>query len=159
MSSSISPSPDKASPAGGLGTLAVIIADFASVQPLEESIARSLSLLRGVVDASECAIWLRHETIVYRAWGSGDAVITASEVQAGLATAASHSQSEIPRAPLILSIRSGGRESGALAFKLTRDLGDDELLLVTAVANLLAPELAHAEKNRQLEVEVEARTA
>ncbi len=143
------------SPASGLGTLASIIADFASSQPLEESIARSLALLRGVVDAAECAIWLHHETIVYRAWGSGDSLVTASEVQAGLGgSAAAESQ-----ALLIVSIRAGGHETGALALKLTRDLGDDELLLITAVANLLAPELAHAEKNRQLEVEVEARTA
>src|SRR6185312_13775105 len=46
-----------------------------------------------------------------------------------------------------------------LAVRAARDLDEEESLLVTAVANLLGPELAHAEKNRQLEVEVEARTA
>ncbi|HEY4659291.1 MAG TPA: ATP-binding protein, partial [Gemmatimonadaceae bacterium] len=54
---------------------------------------------------------------------------------------------------------SNDRRSGALAVRSTREFDGDERTLVTAVANLLAPELAHAERSRQLEVEVEARTA
>jgi two-component system NtrC family sensor kinase len=64
-----------------------------------------------------------------------------------------------PDAVLVAPIGYGSGQAGALAVRLLRELDNEESLLVTAVANLLGPELAHAEKNRQLEVEVEARTA
>jgi two-component system NtrC family sensor kinase len=157
VSSSLASSPTESSSspaARGLSALAAIIADFASTATLEESIAHSLESLRSLLGVPECAIWLHAPNGLTRAWGVGDAAMTAAQVQARL----SHSDST-SEALVIVPIASGTGEAGALAVRRTRELGDEELLLVTAVANLLAPELAHAERNRQLEVEVEARTA
>ena len=52
----------------------------------------------------------------------------------------------------------GPRRLGALALRLVRPLEVEDSLLLTALANILAPELAHAERSRQLEVEVASRT-
>jgi two-component system NtrC family sensor kinase len=136
-----------------LSALASIIAELASSQPLEESIGRSLESLRLVLGVPECAIWLHSGSGLVRSWGAGDPMITAEQVGARL------SGRESSPSILVVSIGSGDAQAGAVAVRVTHDLDEEELLLVTAVANLLGPELAHAERNRQLEVEVEARTA
>jgi two-component system NtrC family sensor kinase len=141
-------------PSRGLSALAAIIAELASNTPLETSVARSLESLRLVLGVPECAIWLRSDDGLVRAWGSGDAVITAKHIQ----TVLSH-PTPARGSLLVVGIGSGGAQGGALAVRLAHELDDEDTMLVTAVANLLGPELAHAEKNRQLEVEVEARTA
>ncbi len=157
MISSLASSPAGSPPSPaerGLSALAAIIAELASSQPLEESVARSLESLRAVLGAPECSIWLHSKDALERAWSAGDDAITAAQVRARLAGGDGE-----PDSLLVARIASGAGEAGALAVRIGRDLGDEERLLVTAVANLLAPELAHAERNRQLEVEVEARTA
>ena len=141
-------------PAGVLPTLARMIAQLASSQPLEESVVRCLELLGSAVDATETSIWLHAPDALVRAWGVGESGTSAGDVESardGVAGAAA-----LLRA---VPIAAGDKPAGALAVRLKRALGADEELLVCAMANLLAPELAHAEKSRQLEVEVEARTA
>jgi two-component system NtrC family sensor kinase len=141
-------------PSRGLSALAAILAELASHQPLEESVARSLDSLRVVLGAPECAIWLYSAGGIVRAWGAGEPEITDADVTARIGRPAATGDSI-----LVAAIGSGAGEGGALAVRLARELDAEESLLITAVANLLGPELAHAEKNRQLEVEVEARTA
>ena len=141
-------------PTRGFSALAAIIAELASSQPLEESVARSLDSLRLVLGVPECAIWLHSKNELVRAWGAGDPLVTAAQVRSRLEHPGPQSDSL-----LVVSIATGNGEAGGLAVRLSHELIEEETLLVTAVANLLAPELAHAEKNRQLEVEVEARTA
>ena len=137
-----------------LPALADIIAELASNRPLEQSILHAIESLRRVLGAEEVAIWLYAPDGLVRAWGVGDAGMTVGEVDAVMLL-----PKRPPGAIIVARIASGDRKAGALAIRLTRELTSEERVLVTAVANLLAPELAHAEKSRQLEVEVEARTA
>jgi two-component system NtrC family sensor kinase len=157
VSSSLASSPTgspPSPPSRGLSALAAIIAELASNQPLEESVARSLESLRAVLGVPECAIWLHSKQGLVRSWSAGDPVITATQIHSRLAH-----QEPVQDSLVVVAIGSGDGQAGALAVRLVHDLDEEEMLLVTAVANLLGPELAHAEKNRQLEVEVEARTA
>jgi two-component system NtrC family sensor kinase len=117
-------------------------------------IVRLLEALRETFGAEECSIWLHTAAGLVRSWGSGDLQTTARGIEALIAT-----PQLSPEGLTIARIASGDQRAGALAVRLARGLTDDERTLLTAVANLLAPELAHAERSRQLEVEVEARTA
>jgi two-component system NtrC family sensor kinase len=154
-STTAAPSPEvRASRA--LSALAGISAELASARSLESSVERALGTLRQFLEATEVALWLHAPQGLTRGWGAGDEVITEEQVRAGLRLGdALLVVRDLEVAPIIL----GDRRVGALAVRTTRGLGDEERMLLTALANLLAPELAHAERSRQLEVEVAARTA
>ncbi len=137
-----------------LSALAGITAELASSRALESSIERVLGTVRGVLGATEADVWLHTPNGLLRGWSSGGTGITEAEVRVGLAAAGG-----VARGPHIEPITLGDRRVGAIALRLTRALEPEERLLVTALANLLAPELAHAERSRQLEVEVASRTA
>ena len=139
--------------ARALRALAGISAELASARALETSIERMLTTVRELVEASETAVWLHAPQGIIRGWTSGGTSITEAEVRVGLAAGG------VPGGPHIEPIVLGERRVGVLALRLTRPLGSEERLLVTALANLLAPELTHAERSRQLDVEVASRTA
>ncbi|MBK7908367.1 MAG: PAS domain-containing protein [Gemmatimonadetes bacterium] len=139
--------------ARALRALAGISAELASARALETSIERMLTTVRELVEASETAVWLHAPQGIIRGWTSGGTSITEAEVRVGLAAGG------VPGGPHIEPIVLGERRVGVLALRLTRPLASEERLLVTALANLLAPELTHAERSRQLEVEVASRTA
>jgi PAS domain S-box-containing protein len=136
-----------------LDALASVIAEFNADRPLETSIDLALGALRQSLEAAECSLWLRTADGFVRTWVAGDARAQEATVTAAL------TESTPVDGVRAVAVNGAGREVGALALRLGRaaEPGDDKLL--TAVANLLAPELAHAERSRQLEVEVAARTA
>ena len=137
---------------GALDALASVIAEFNTNRPLETSIAVALDTLRQSVDAQECSLWLHTADGFVRTWASGDATATEAAVKAALdggGVGGVHA----------VRVAEADRYVGALVLRLGRTPQADEALLLRAVANLLAPELAHAERSRQLEVEVAARTA
>lgn len=131
-----------------------IIAELAGEHPLETSLASTLDALRDLLGAEEAAIWLPSATGMVRAWGSGTSNLTAADVDA-IAAAGTWERDGIVAA----RIAGADKRAGVLAARVTRTLAPEELMLVGAVANLLGPELAHAEKSRRLEVKVEVRTA
>jgi len=139
-----------------LTALAGISAELASARALESTLERALTTLRGFLGAAEVSLWLHVPTGLTRGWGSGHESTTATEVRDalrlgdGLAVVR-----DLEVAPIIL----GDRRVGALVVRLLRPLDDEERMLLATLANLLAPELAQAERSRQLEVEVAARTA
>jgi two-component system NtrC family sensor kinase len=135
-----------------LATLTQVIAELASPKPLEQSILAALRQLSEELESRETAIWLHEPDRLVRAWGVGEALMTASAVLEAVADS-------VGAGLLVEQIASGAHRIGVLALRLSRPLNPQERLMLTGVANLLAPELAHAEKSRQLEVEVEARTA
>ena len=150
-----SPSGD-ASPARVLAALTAIIAQLANDRELEASLSSALETLRVTTDADEVAVWLPSATGLVRAWGAGAAQATAPAVQAAMAGGPAPGPGP---AVLVASIGSPEARTGVLAVCPSRPLAGDERQLVEAVANLLTPALAHAEKSRRLEVEVEVRTA
>lgn len=141
-----------------LTALAGISAELASARALDATIERALATLQGFVDATSVALWLVTPTGLTRAWGTGSASESEGEVRDALrhgASAPEGSPAGLEAAPVV----HGERRVGALVVRGSRALADEERLLIAALANLLAPELAHAERSRQLEVEVASRTA
>jgi two-component system NtrC family sensor kinase len=139
-----------------LSALAGISAELASARALEQTIDRALGTLRSFLDAAEVGLWLHVPQGLARGWTAGEPVTSEEDVRRGLRLGDTLSViRELEVAPIIL----GDRRVGALAVRTTRELQAEEHQLLTALANLLAPELAHAERSRQLEVEVAARTA
>ena len=157
MSSSFAPSAagsPRAPASGVLAALAAIIAELASNKALDEGIGRSLASLRDALGADECSVWLQAGSGLVRSGFAGQPMTTVDEVDALMA-----SSERSADGMTVARIAFGDRKAGALLVRVGRALADDERTLLIAVANLLAPELAHAERSRQLEVEVEARTA
>jgi two-component system NtrC family sensor kinase len=146
------PSPTSPAPRA-LDALAAVIAEFNADRPLETSIARALETVRGSLDARECSLWLHAADGLVRTWAAGEALATESAVQAALNAADS------PDDLCTVRVLGANRHVGALVVRPGRPLLAEDTTLLHAVANLLAPELAHAERSRQLEVEVAARTA
>ncbi len=137
-----------------LRALADIVAQLAAGRPLEQGIVAALERLNTALAAPESAIFLHAPDGLVRAWGAGEPGMTSGEVAA--LVGADHRP---PGAIVVERIASDDRRAGVVAVRLLRALSADEQTLVRAVGDLLAPELAHAEKSRQLEVEVQARTA
>lgn len=136
-----------------LDALASVIAEFNAARPLETSIAVALDALRQSLDARECSLWLHTADGLVRTWVAGEAQAAEAAVVAALTAA-----DEVDGVRAV-AVASAERHVGALVVRIGRPMQGEEAMLLRAVANLLAPELAHAERSRQLEVEVAARTA
>ena len=136
-----------------LDALAAVVAEFNSSRPLETSIAVALDTMRRSLDAEECSLWLHTADGLVRTWAAGNPQATEEAVNGALA------EGDDTHTVRAVRVTAGDRRVGALVLRVGRPLRDEEGLLLTAVANLLAPELQHAERSRQLEVEVAARTA
>ena len=142
--------------ARALSALAGISAELASARSLEHTVARALATLRAFLDAVQVSIWLHTPAGLALSCSAGEDSTTEDDVRKGLRIPdALLVVKDLEVAPIIL----GDRRVGALVIRTTRALGDEERMSLTAFANLLAPELAHAERSRELEVEVAARTA
>ncbi|MDH5234495.1 MAG: ATP-binding protein [Gemmatimonadota bacterium] len=141
--------------ARALATLAELSAELASARALETSIERILETVGATLGADECALWLHTPSGLRRGWGAGLGTFTEAHIRAGLISV---DAVDAPRDLAVVPIVLGNRRLGALALRLVRTLAAEEQLLLTALANILAPELAHAERSRQLEVEVASRT-
>jgi two-component system, NtrC family, sensor kinase len=142
--------------ARALATLAGICAELASARPLETSIERVLGTVRETLGADECTVWLHTPQGLSRGWGSGTSSATESEVRAGITAGASATSAG---ALEVTAIALGERRVGALATRVAHVPLAEERQLLRALADLLAPEFAHAERSRQLEVEIASRTA
>ena len=142
--------------ARALATLAGVTVELASARPLESSIERILDTLCATFESPECALWMHTPQGLRRGWGSGAATYSEAQVRAALTGG---DDLDAPPDLRVVPIVLGHRRLGALALRLARDLEAEEQLLLASLANVLAPELAHAERSRQLEVEVASRTA
>ncbi len=152
--------PQRSRAANALRTLHDVSAELASARALEASISRVLTMLREALGATEVSLWLHAPQGLVRGWASGTETATEAEIRSALdepqlaATAAAAADSVMP-------VRLGDRRVGALVTRgaAVDDGADETGILLHAVAHILAPELAHAERSRQLEVEVATRTA
>jgi two-component system, NtrC family, sensor kinase len=142
--------------ARALSALAGISAELASARALENTVDRALATLRAFLEAEQVSLWLHTPQGLSMSWSAGKDTTSEDDVRKGLRLGDTlQVVRDLEVAPIIL----GDRRVGALVVRTSRALGDEERMLVTALANLFAPELAHAERSRQLEVEVAARTA
>jgi two-component system NtrC family sensor kinase len=154
LSSPLQPTGTSATPSRVLEALSSIIATLAGDRALESSLSVALESLRVTVGAEEVSVWLPSSTEMVRAWGAGAPVTAPAEVQAILSSG-TWEQSGLAAK----KIPMGGQRAGVLTVRLGRALEQEERSLISSVADLLGPELSHAEKSRRLEVEVEVRTA
>lgn len=142
--------------ARALSALAGISAELASARALESTVDRAFGTLRAFLEAEQVTLWLHTPQGLALTFAAGEDRITEENVRQALRIGDTPTVVEdLEVAPIIL----GDRRVGALAVRTARALEDEERLLLTTLANLMAPELAHAERSRQLEVEVAARTA
>jgi two-component system NtrC family sensor kinase len=136
-----------------LAALADVAARLGSEASLEDVVPSILETVRRVLSATECALWLNSPRGIVRAWTSGEPVTQADEVTALL-----------PDAPAadaqlyLVALESGMHQLGALSLRRAAPLSPEERVLIGILANLLGPFLSHAERSRQLAIEVELRT-
>lgn len=147
------PTSSPVSASRALEALSAVLAEFNADRPLETSLSLALEAMRRSLDAQECSLWLQTADGLVRTWAAGEAQAVESVVSRALEHGG---DADDVRA---VSVAGSGRRMGVLVARLGRPADADDGKLLTAVANLLAPELAHAERSRQLEVEVAARTA
>jgi len=103
--------------------------------------------------AVEVSLWLYGASGLVCSLRAGAAGAHAEEVSALLEAGGGSTETLAVR-----RLAAGTRRLGALAIRTTHPLGDEALLAVTTIANIIAPELSRAEQLRHLEVEVETRT-
>ena len=133
--------------------MAGIVERLATGDSLELAVPAVLRTLHGAVDAREVSVWLLTPAGLERAWSVGESQTTAAWISAAL------EHPDAPRDNLrVTRLSTGGRRLGALALVPSRPVVGDEAIVVAATAQLLAPHILHAEQQRQLEVEVAART-
>jgi two-component system, NtrC family, sensor kinase len=140
-------------PDTALRALSGIVERLSAGDALDVAVPDVLTAVARAVSAREVAVWLHSPAGLTRAWSVGEPETTAAWLTAAL------SQPNAPRDNLRLVLLStGGRRLGVLAVVPSRPLGANESVVVSAVGQLLAPAVAHSEQQRQLEVEVAART-
>jgi PAS domain S-box-containing protein len=136
--------------------LAGISTELSSARSLESTLERALATLRTFLGAAEVSLWLHVPGGLSRGWSAGPETISGEEIRNAIGQSdAMTILRDMEIAPIVL----GDRRVGALAVRLLRPLDAEERLMLGTLANLLGPELAQAERSRQLEVEVAARTA
>lgn len=111
-----------------------------------------LELLRSALEAEDVALWLNGGTGLIGIASSGSAVTTPAEVAARLDRSSANGALHVR--PLVLR----GERLGAISLRRPRPLSETEATLFSTVANLLAPDLHHADQQHRLVEELERRT-
>jgi PAS domain S-box-containing protein len=133
--------------------MAGIVERLAAGDPLDTAVPAVLTSLARLLSAREVAVWMTNPSGLQRAWAVGEPETTAAWLTAAL------QHPDAPRDNLRLApLVTGGRRLGVVAVVPSRPLSAEDGLLLTTFAHLLAPQIAHAEQQRHLEVEVAART-
>lgn len=143
-----------------LVSLAWATTQLAASRSTDAGIERILANVRKTLLADEVAVWTHGPEGLRRSWGDGVMRTPEDEVRAGLAEVdAGPERGAAPSAGVtVIPILRGDRRVGALVVRVPRGLDTEERLLTSALTSLLALELTHAERSRQLEVEVASRT-
>jgi two-component system NtrC family sensor kinase len=153
VSTSTSPIATSGRSSSALLAVAGIVERLATGDPLDMSVPAVLRILQSSLDAREVSVWLLTPAGLERAWSVGEPQTTAAWLSAAL------EHPDAPRDNLrVTRLSTGGRRLGALALVPSRTIAGDDAVLLAAAAHLLAPHILHAEQQRQLEVEVAART-
>ena len=113
-----------------------------------------IEAVRAALHADECVLWSFTPGGLTPLASSGPRGIRAEEVSAHLAASAADSDALVVR-PLIADEH---QRLGAISFRVRRPLGAEDQLVLRVIADMLVPWLAHAERARQLEVEVALQT-
>lgn len=146
----MSPPPEAASPAGPLAVLSRIASRLAEGGEIVSTVTDVIQRLQQELEATEVSLWLNAGGGLRRSVVTGAGALTAEEVQQA-------AESGGANRVVAVGLVSGGQRIGILAANGVPVAGDGRHL-IGIVANLLAPELIHAEDKHRLTGEV-ARTA
>ena len=142
-----------ASPAHGLAGVAVVAARLAAGGAERDQLEAVIEATRDALRADECVLWSFSPGGLERLASSGHLATRADEVSSLLAAGDGERDRLIVR-----QLVADDQRLGALSLRLPDDLGTDDRLVLRVIADMLVPWLAHAERARQLEVEVAIRT-
>ena len=137
----------------GLAGVALVAARLAGRDPETEQLDAVVDAARAALHAEECVLWSFAPGGLERLAASGHGGIRADEVSALLAAGQAERNGLVVR-PLVTDDQN---RLGALSFRTPAGLTSEQHLVLRIIADMLVPWLAHAERARQLEVEVALR--
>jgi PAS domain S-box-containing protein len=141
------------SAARGLAGVATVASHLAASGREGEQLAFVVDATRAAVHAEECVLWSFSLGGLDRIASSGHIGTRPDEVSAMLASGESERDRLIVR-PLITE----EQRLGVLSLRVPEGLSTEDRTVIRVIADMLVPWLAHAERARQLEVEVALRT-
>jgi two-component system NtrC family sensor kinase len=137
----------------GLAGIAAVAARLAASGAEDEQLASGIDAARTAVNADECAVWSFAPGGLDRMASSGHIATRADEVSAMLAAG------ECERDQLVVRpLMTDDQRLGVLSMRVPTALSAEDRIVIRAIGDMLVPWLAHAERARQLEVEVALRT-
>jgi two-component system NtrC family sensor kinase len=142
-----------ASTARGLAGVAAVAARLAASGAEDEQLTAVVDAARAAVQADECVLWAFSVGGLDRVASSGHVVTRADEVSALLAAGESERERLIVR-----QLLTDEQRFGVLSLRVSEGLSSEDRTVIRAIADMLVPWLAHAERARQLEIEVALRT-
>ena len=136
-----------------IATIADVAALLATGDALDRVVPSVLGIIAEALGARECSLWNIDDTGLWRAYSLGDSATTVDEVRRRL-----DSNTLIGEGLVLARLSTGTRPLGAVVVAVSREITNEEFVLLTTVGTMLAPALVHAEHSRHLETEVALRT-
>ena len=137
----------------GLAGVAAVAARLAVRDPENDQLALVVEAARAALRADECVLWSFTDGGLERLASSGHSSTRADEVSALLAAGETERNGLVVR-----SLIADEQRLGSISFRSSSPLSTEDHLVLRVIADMLVPWLAHAERARQLEVEVAMRT-
>jgi two-component system, NtrC family, sensor kinase len=135
-----------------LALLKDIAARIASADEVVTRVRAILESTRRAFAAQECGLWLYGPSGLVCSARAGDELTSAAEVSAEIEVSGPGSEVLVVR-----RLVTGAQRLGALVLRGVTTLDNDERRLLDIIADLVAPELALAERLHQLNAEIELR--
>ena len=152
-STALSAKTESVAAARGLAGVAAVAAQLAARVAEEDQLAAVIEAARAALHADECVLWAFSLGGLERVASSGHARTRADEVSALLAAGDSERDMLVVR-----QLISEDQRLGAISVRAASPLTAEDRTVIRAIADMLVPWLAHADRTRQLEVEVALRT-
>ncbi|HEX6052027.1 MAG TPA: ATP-binding protein [Gemmatimonadaceae bacterium] len=152
-STAITPTTGAAAAARGLAGVAAVAARLAARQSGTDQLHAVVEAARVALNAEECVVWAANPGGLERHAASGRDQTAPAQVSRLLARGGGERDGLT-----VLRLVADDVWLGAISVRVNGTLGDEETVILRTIADMLVPWLAHAERTRQLEVEVELRT-
>ena len=141
------------SPVRGLAGVAAVAEHLAARGAEHDQLASVVDAARAALHADECVLWSFSPSGLERLAASGHVATRAEDVSALLAVGDGERGGLVVR-----QLVSDDQRLGAISLRIPGDFGTEDRMVFRVIADMLVPWLAHAERARQLEVEVALRT-
>ena len=136
----------------GLAGVAAVAAQLAASGAEDEQLTAVADAARAAIHADECVLWAFSVGGLDRMASSGHVTTRPDEVSAMLAAGESERDRLVVR-----QLNTDDHRLGVLSLRVSETLAGDDRTVIRVIADMLVPWLAHAERARQLEIEVALR--